>query len=99
MNTFIGACIDGSTVCIVSSYCDKGSLQASDGRNEHCVPERLQRLALVVYLSSGIVVLLCLQDVLENDAIKLDKAFKNSLISDLAKVSLCVIVLILECFH
>ena len=45
-------------------------------------------ISLVVYVSVRIIVLLCLQDVVENDAIKLDTAFKNSLISDLANVSL-----------
>nr|QNG40927.1 ANPR-like 4 [Placozoa sp. H4] len=51
INPFVGACIDVPNICIVTQYCNKGSLQ----------------------------------DVLENDDIKLDDTFKLSFAMDIAK--------------
>ena len=50
---FIGACIDPPNQCILTEYCNKGSLQ----------------------------------DVLENEQIKLDTMFKFSLMQDIVRVS------------
>ena len=50
---FIGACIDPPNQCILTEYCNKGSLQ----------------------------------DVLENEQIKLDSMFKFSLMQDIVRVS------------
>ena len=52
---FIGACIDPPNQCILTEYCNKGSLQ----------------------------------DVLENEQIKLDTMFKFSLMQDIVRVSSC----------
>ena len=49
---FIGACIDPPNQCILTEYCNKGSLQ----------------------------------DVLENEQIKLDTMFKFSLMQDIVRV-------------
>ncbi|RDD47549.1 Atrial natriuretic peptide receptor 1 [Trichoplax sp. H2] len=51
VNPFVGACIEVPNICIVTQYCNKGSLQ----------------------------------DVLENDDIKLDDTFKLSFAMDIAK--------------
>lgn len=50
---FLGACIDPPNMCIVTEYCQKGSLQ----------------------------------DVLENEQIKLDWMFRYSLMQDILRVS------------
>lgn len=53
MVRFLGACIDPPNMCIVTEYCQKGSLQ----------------------------------DVLENEQIKLDWMFRYSLMQDILRVS------------
>lgn len=81
VNPFVGACVDPPDPCILTNYCSRGSLQV------------IFDLALMTLTLENTFVIwrlpFSLQDILENDDIKLDRTFKISLMMDLTNVSVC----------
>lgn len=71
VNSFIGACVEPMSLLLVTDYCAKGSLYVS---TSFVCFFPLPRL-----ISTGV------QDIIENEDIKLDKMFIASLVHDLIK--------------
>ena len=89
INPFIGACIDPPNICIITTYCPKGSLEVSR-RNHMICPFKFHFFFLVGFVcfrSNTLLDVSFFQDILENDDIHLDWMFKVSLINDIVNVS------------
>lgn len=82
LNSFIGACVEPMRILLITDYCAKGSLYVS-----------LYLLQFFFYScmhNTGIGLMTkcsSLQDIIENEDIKLDDMFIASLIHDLIKVN------------
>ena len=82
LNPFIGACVESPNICVISQYCPKGSLQVRVWQSS---PTKYKLTWMITrFLCNSLAFL---QDVLENDAVKLDHLFTASLVSDIIKVS------------
>lgn len=74
LNGFIGACTDPPNICIVTEYCNRGSLKVLwiDGIVNDWLD--LWEMSLLF------------QDILENEDVKLDNMFIASLVADIIRV-------------
>ena len=86
INPFIGACIDPPNICIMTTYCPKGSLEVSR-RNHEMHYFYIQMWRCISIVSSNTLLNVFFQDILVNDDIHLDWMFKVSLINDIVNVS------------
>lgn len=97
LNGFIGACTDPPNICIVTEYCNRGSLKVSSTVDRVVFINIIVRIVLC---SDGIsceffFFFFDFQDILENEDVKLDNMFVASLVADIIRViyrQLCKIV-------
>lgn len=89
INLFLGAAIEPMRVLLLTDYCAKGSLYVSKHQEFKCIYHA------VTYYPNPIIKEICFhQDIVENEDIKLDKLFIASLVHDLIKVTINLILLL-----
>lgn len=71
---FIGACTDPPNICVITEYCTRGSLKVSESKYTFLNAYVMRELFFIA-----------VQDVLENEDVKLDNMFIASLIADIIR--------------